>query len=542
MTNSIKNTLLKNYQVLIVLTIITLFTIISGVIYYLSLIEENQEEENNPSDEINSPVFDGYNLFVLEDKNLLTLKRSLKLLITDMEGEVIIEKDYLKEPRGLDVYPVELFNTTTVLLGADDGAVLWNFVTNTTYDLGFEGHHDLEYNVNYNTFFTMSWYATEIDGILYGFDVIKEYDWQGNLQWSLDTREFVSPTMWCPFQDSYGEIRDLTHGNTVFYDSEEDVIYYNSRNCNTFWKIDHKTGRILWALGEYGDFQLFDRRGNLREHLFFHAHSVEKIDVNTFILFDNDMHNQTDPTNFRSRILEIVVNETTMTANESWVWAAPVEYYTDIWGDADRLPNGNRLGTFGTETHPNTDIGPRLVEVTNEGEIVWELSYTTTEDYIYGIYRMERFRFTPTLSSQPNIKMLSTDSVNVSWQIWFNFRTKQQMKGLYAVYFDGTLIDSGLHTFEKWWLPSNLDVSLNNLSPSKHNLTVVLSDMMGGSTRNSVIIHDTTTSTTTQQTNLETTTSSMSKASNFSGLLAILLFISSLVVFIQIRKKRRKLE
>ncbi|MFX1284472.1 MAG: aryl-sulfate sulfotransferase [Promethearchaeota archaeon] len=542
MTNSIKNTLLNNYQVLIVLSIITLFTIISGVIYYLSLIEENQEEENNPSDEINSPVFDGYNLFVLEDKNLLTLNRSLKLLITDMEGEVIIEKDYLKEPRGLDVYPVELFNTTTVLLGADDGAVLWNFVTNTTYDLGFEGHHDLEYNVNYNTFFTMSWYATEIDGILYGFDVIKEYDWQGNLQWSLDTREFVSPTMWCPFQDSYGEIRDLTHGNTVFYDSEEDIIYYNSRNCNTFWKIDHKTGRILWALGEYGDFQLFDRRGNLREHLFFHAHSVEKIDANTFILFDNDMHNQTDPTNFRSRILEIVVNETTMTANESWVWAAPVEYYTNIWGDADRLPNGNRLGTFGTETHPNTDIGPRLVEVTNEGEIVWELTYRTTEDYMYGIYRMERFRFTPTLSSQPNIKMVSTDSVNVSWQTWFNFRTKQQMKGLYAIFFDGTLIDSGLYTFEKWWLPSNLDVSLNNLSPRKHNLTVVLSDMMGGSTRNSVIIHDTTSSTTTQQTNLETTTSSMAKTSSFSGLLAIILFISSLVVFIQIRKKRIELE
>jgi hypothetical protein len=472
--------------------------IISGTIYYLNILGKTQENDNHKpiiNEEPHNDVYEGYNIFVLQKKKQENNSRSLTLMITDMKGEVIIEKDYFKKPRGLDVYPVELFNATTVLLGADDGAVLWNFVTNTTFDLGFDGHHDLEYNANNNTFFSMSWYSinlTEFDSNKYGYDLIKEYNWQGVLQWSLNTRDFITPMMWCPLQDSYGNMRDLTHGNTVFYDSEEDVIYYNSRNCNTFYKIDHKTKKVLWALGEYGDFQLFDQYGNTREHLFFHAHSVEKIDNDTFILFDNDRHNQTNPENHRSRIVEITVDEETMTAYESWVWSAPIEYYTDIWGDADRLPNGNRLGTFGTETHPNTDIGPRLVEVNNSGDIVWEMDFQTTDNYQYGIYSMERFRFTPDISSPPDIRASAMDNITVSWQTWYNFRAKQHMKGSYMIYLNGTLIESGQHMFEKWWLPSNVTISLVNLSPGAHYLTAILTDEVGNTTWDSVSIHVTT--------------------------------------------------
>lgn len=486
---------MNNYRVLTVVTIIILFVVISGTIYYLNIVGKNPENDNNkpnPDGEPNSDIFDGYNLFVLQKKGQENNSKSLTLLITDMEGKVIIEKDYLKKPRGLDVYPVELFNATTVLLGADDGAVLWNFVTNTTFDLGFSGHHDLEYNANNDSFFTMSWYSINLTGIdmnIYGFDRINEYDWQGRLQWSLDTREFIFPRMWCPLQDSYGKTRDLTHGNTVFYDSEEDVVYYLSRNCNTFFKIDHKTKEVLWALGEYGDFQLFDQQGSPKKNLFFHAHSVEKIDTNTFILFDNDKHNQTNPVNFRSRIVEITVNETSMTANESWVWTAPVEYYTDIWGDADRLPNGNRLGTFGTQTHPDTNIGPRLVEVNDSGEIVWEMDFLTTDDYMYGIYSMERFRFTPSISSPADVWALVIDNVTVNWQTWYNFRAKQRMQGSYMVYLNDTLIESELHVFEKWWLPSDLTVRLDNLPPGAYNMTVVLADEVENTIRDSVTIH-----------------------------------------------------
>ncbi|MFX0015240.1 MAG: aryl-sulfate sulfotransferase [Promethearchaeota archaeon] len=495
MKNSKIRIISNHYRVAIVISIISLGVIFSGTIVLLSYLNENNNNDNNHNSSNNSvgEAFEGYNLFVLQYKSQHNESRSLTLFITDMEGKVIVEKKYQKEPRGLDVYPVELFNTTTVLLGDDDGAVLWNFVTNSTLDLGFSGHHDLEYNANNNSFFTMSWYSSETPDVSDGYerdgyDWIKEYDWHGNLKWSLNTQQFINLSMWCPHQDSYGKTRDITHGNTVFYDSKEDVIYYLSRNTNTFFKIDHKTKEILWSLGEYGDFQLIDQYGKTRENLFFHAHSVEKIDTNTFILFDNDRHNQTNPENYRSRIVEITIDEASMTAYESWEWAAPVEYYSDIWGDADRLPNGNRLGTFGTQTHPNTDIGPRLVEVNDSKHILWEMNFPTTADYMYGIYRMERFRLTPTIENLTEI-FTPVDSVNVSWQTWYNFRTKHPVEGFYEIYLDGQLIKNGVHVFKKWWLPSNLMMTLKNLSPGEHNVTAVIADEKGSMISDTVEIH-----------------------------------------------------
>lgn len=489
MKSTVKKVVFDHYRAIAVLSIFFLFLIFSGTIFVLNYLSVNINKPDNHHHTSDSDVFDGYNLFVLQKKNQQNQSdTSLTLLITDMEGEVVIAKDYLKEPRGLDVYPVELFNATTVLLGDDDGAVLWNFVTNTTHDLGFRGHHDLEYNVNNDTFFTMSWYSTTMpDGYKYGFDRMIEYNWYGSQKWFLNTRDFINTSWWCPHKDSYGEIRDLTHGNTVFYDSEEDVLYYLSRNCNTFFKIDHKTKNILWALGEHGNFTLFDQRGKERDNLFFHAHSVEKIDNNTFILFDNDSHNQTKRDNHRSRIVEIEVDETSMIARESWAWAAPEEYYSDIWGDADRLPNGNRLGAFGTNTHPNTDIGPRLVEVNETGDIIWELNYPTTDKYMYGIYRMERFRFTPTINLTE--WTTTTDNATLNWQTWYNFRTKHAVQGTNEIYFDGILIQKDSHMFNKWWLPSNLTITLNSLPPGTHNVTAVVIDEAGNIASNSVTIH-----------------------------------------------------
>ncbi len=59
-----------------------------------------------------------------------------------------------------------------------------------------------------------------------------------------------------------------------------------------------------------------------------HGHALEKISDDTFIYFDNDLHNQTDATNLRSRIMEIRLNEETMTANVSWEWIAPSDYFS----------------------------------------------------------------------------------------------------------------------------------------------------------------------------------------------------------------------
>ena len=436
-------------------------------------------------------VFDGFNLFVLEQRNRTDHddKRAI-LLITDMNGDIIAKNEIKTSYQYLADYSAEFVNSSTILIRIDDNLALWNYYTNFSQIFEVKGgHHDFEYNPLTNTFLTLEKiYTFDPNGTVYRFDEILEYNARGEIIWSLDTRSFIFPSHWCPYHDMIGGKVEITHANSLFWDLEEDIIFVNMRNTNTFYKIDHKTGKVIWGLGEYGNFSLFDKDGIKRSNLFYHAHSVEKVDDNTFILFDNNFHNQIKPMSSRSRIIEIKINETTMTANETWSWAAPKEYYCSYWGDADRLPNGNRLGAFGTRSHPDTQIGARLVEVNNEGELVWEMNFQNTEEYEYGVYRMERFRFSPISTEFKDIKIPEKENLTVLWQTWYNFRSKKIFNGSYTLLLDNEQIESGNHTFDKFWRPTNLTFELKQLKNGDHNLTLMLEDEEGHSSTNSINI------------------------------------------------------
>ncbi|NHJ12998.1 MAG: hypothetical protein EAX95_04940 [Candidatus Thorarchaeota archaeon] len=422
--------------------------------------------------------FDGYNLFVVQKMYVSQAKYEEYLVITDMAGNAVLEK---KLGNGLILadHPAEFINSTHILLATRTGAAFYDIVTDTFYEFAFSGHHEYEYNTEDNTIFTFQYNPVVIEESTYVFDRIVEFDLAGNLVWSLDTSTFISPDQWCPFSDSYPTGPDITHSNTIFYDEDEDVVYYNSRNTNTFYKINHTTGDVIWGVGEYGDYTMFNLYGVERDSLFYHAHSVEKVDDNTYILFDNDLHNQTDASSRASQILEITVDDLTMTANVTWAWTAPKEYWTLRWGDADRLPNGGKLGTFGTEMHPDTDLGARLVEVDDSGRIVWEMSFLNSDDVDWGIYRSERIRFKPTLSSPDDMMVLDGDSAVVSWDAWYNFRPKRSMPGSYDLYLNDLAIDSGSFEYDKYWRPEPLAFDLGVLSAGHNNVTLVVQDESG---------------------------------------------------------------
>ncbi|UCG90225.1 MAG: aryl-sulfate sulfotransferase [Candidatus Heimdallarchaeota archaeon] len=417
--------------------------------------------------------FEGYNLFELTDRQSDADKKK-RLLIISTEGEVFAE---LQDHQ----HPTKFLTPDTILCAKDIGnreanAVLWNIQDNTTQILDFYGHHDFEWNHNNDTCFAFVKYLIEIDGQEYEYDTIDEYNLAGELVWSLDTRSFIHHTQWCVFKDMVGDAADLVHSNTIFFDNEEDVFYYNPRNLNTFYKIDHSTGEVLWGLGEYGNFTLFDLNGKRKDSLFYHPHALEKVDENTFIIFDNNLHNKTGNINARSRMLEITINERTMTANESWMWIAPREYYTAVLCDADRLPNGNRLGTFGMDSHPNTNIGARIVEVNDTGHIVWEMNFPRNEGISYRVYQVDRFRFAPILNPTPDIRYDDNDLI-VTWQTWYNFRSNRQITEPYTIYLDDEPVYNGEHTFEKFWRPTNLTVNLGNLEIGTHHISVVFTDL-----------------------------------------------------------------
>jgi hypothetical protein len=78
--------------------------------------------------------------------------------------------------------------------------------------------------------------------------------------------------------------------------------------------------------------------------------------------------------------------------------------------------------------------------------------------------------------------------VTVNWQTWYNFRTKHRVQGSYEIYLDDLLIKNESHLFNKWWLPSTLSVTLDQLSSGEHNVTAIIADEEGNYATNTVII------------------------------------------------------
>jgi hypothetical protein len=428
-----------------------------------------------------SGFFDGYNLLAVARYNRTDGSLvNQSIIIADMDGIVVAEK-----PNVTMVPAAEFLNTTTIIFATDASepkASLWNFQTNVTQSLEVYGHHSFEYNPNSNTIFTYQDYNVQINGTYYKYDYIIEVDLEGNVVWWMDTRP-IMPIDWaCPYSDFAGSIVDLTHSNSIFYDPDSDVLYIHPRNLNTFYKINHTSSEVIWGLGEYGNFTLFDANGVEKDNLFYHAHAVEQVDDNTFILFDNDYHNQTDSNSKDSRILEITINQTTMTANESWSWTASDSYYAPYWGDADRLPNGNRLGVFGTITHPGAPgMGGRIVEVNAIGEVVWELNFPSSSEFYHGVYRAERFRYTPTIYPPTDLTAYEGEEVKTTWDVRYNFRPKWSVEGNYSIYLDSIEVENGSVFFDKLWRPAYLETNLGYLSIGTYNLTLAIYDEIGNS-------------------------------------------------------------
>ncbi|MCE7741914.1 MAG: hypothetical protein GOP50_05605 [Candidatus Heimdallarchaeota archaeon] len=439
----------------------------------LFVFDSFSSQANNESD---TDYFKGYNLFVLEtcDRDDWIFNKSL--IIADLEGNIYFQKVIGTDMVGLEVSP-EFINSTTILYSDSNGANLWNFETDEVVNLNIFSHHDLERNYAYDSYFSLSHYTVSYEDEQYLYDIVYEHSSSKELLWFFRTDLIVSPDQWCVYQGMSGDRRDLTHTNTVIYDEVDDSIYLQMRHVNSFYKIDHKTMSLIWSLGEYSNFTQYDINGQLKDILFYHAHALEKVNDNTYILFDNDQHNQTDALDQASRLLEITVDEERMIANVTWDWIAPKEYFCKIWGDCDLLPNGNFQGTFGTHNHPDTNLGARLVEVNRNGEIVWKMDFARTPNETYGIYQTDRFRFAP-IVSEPRLVKEQTHQY-VEWDVWYNFRAKTEFSGKYYITVDGTLVETDQITFPRYWQSTNVRYYLNDTDDEIEEISLVVEDEAG---------------------------------------------------------------
>ena len=455
------------------------FFLCTNTLFQMKANIETIEQDNSTLEILlTDDAFEGYNLFVLERRNDQENEiLNQTILITDLEGNIYLSREFPKTT-SLDYLNIEFINSTTLLYGDFSDAKIWNIETNYTKSISMYGHHDYEKNYANDTYFAISKYVANIEGIDYLFDIVREYTEEGTVVWQLDTRNFTSHEYWCPYEDMVETWRDITHTNTVFYDEDEDMIYISCRSINTIYKIDHKTKEVVWSLGEYGNFRLFNRYGNEIDIMFYHQHALEKIDENSFLIFDNDEHNQTDNQNKQSRLLEFQIDTEKMFANVTWDWIAPETYYTGWYGDCDLLPNNNRLGTFGTSWHPGTRIGARLVEVDYDGKIVWKMDFDKISSESFVIYSMERFHFAP-IVSEPRITDYGTNGSLVEWDIWYNFRSKTHFQGEYFITIDDELVETATIDFPKYWKPTTKSFHLDESYKDIQEISLVVADEGG---------------------------------------------------------------
>ncbi|MDP7111290.1 MAG: aryl-sulfate sulfotransferase, partial [Myxococcota bacterium] len=207
-------------------------------------------------------------------------------------------------------------------------------------------------------------------------DVILELDGDGEVVWEWHAADHIP-----------NATIEHVHGNMALLGRDETAIFFNALLTRSFYKIDRESGEILWTFGEGGDFTI----GTPHDWPWVSfAHAPQLLPDGHVLMYDNGGVENHD----FSRIVEYALDEESMTAELVWEYPGELaddHWYTQFWGDADRLANGNTLVTAGSVIPMDTPS--RLFEVTADGAVVWQLEMASpSEGGLAGSYSSERIR------------------------------------------------------------------------------------------------------------------------------------------------------
>src|SRR5882724_10659399 len=167
--------------------------------------------------------------------------------------------------------------------------------------------------------------------------------------WSLDHVP-ITDTDVQPEED----LLDYFHMNSITLDVDGNYLI-SARHTNTVYKVDRRTGEIIWRLGgRKSDFRMGDGA------TFAWQHDVELESPNTYRMFDNET-SRTEPAK-HSRVLWIKVDPRTRVATMIRQLEHPDGLAAVVEGGSQRLPNGNTEVSWGS--------AGRVSEFTADGSLV----------------------------------------------------------------------------------------------------------------------------------------------------------------------------
>lgn len=206
------------------------------------------------------------------------------------------------------------------------------------------------------------------------------------------------------YQETYAKVlkspgKDWSHSNSIFYDEKTDSAIWSARHLDVVMKLNMKTGKLEWLLGNHDDWSEAEQKLLLKPigdnfQWQYHQHAAKLTPQGTILLFDNGNYRarpgqeRQKPEDSYSRVVEYKVDEEKMTVEQVWVYgeAADERFHSPFICDVDWLPQtGNVLVTDGgrikdKEGKPSINIiagqhWVRIVELSHEkpASKLWEI-------------------------------------------------------------------------------------------------------------------------------------------------------------------------
>lgn len=266
----------------------------------------------------------------------------------------------------------------------------------------------------------------------------------------------------------FDNVYDVNHVQVLDKDS---TVILSSRDTSAFIKVDMTSGDEIWVCGgRWGTMDLIDEFGTkwpAGTSLWNGQHNVEYIGDSSYAVFDDGSNMTLSSSIFNqvleaSRLLIVKVDEDMNSAQI--VWTYDLGAYTPYFGDNDRLPTGNMLGTMwvkGIKT-PSMDYQARIVEVTRASkEVAWEMSIfgndaekPLKESDGWSIYSSDRYYKSPLVFG------VTCDPRQLSFDVLSSFREYSVYPGNYSV-FDtrGQVHATGKFNFRPVWEPTRVGVN-----------------------------------------------------------------------------------
>ena len=196
--------------------------------------------------------------------------------------------------------------------------------------------------------------AVVLDGIVQEVDIESG---EVIFEWHSLEHVALEESYWEPKEDQEGAF-DYFHINSVDLFGEEHLLV-SARRTSTVYKVDRKTGEIVWRLG--GKSSDFDMGGGTRTD---YQHDARHHPDGTTTIFDNGSVSWGE----QSRGVVVEIDEDAMSATLVGEYTHPNKMFSDTQGNLQELANGNVFVGWGSE--------PNFSEFSRDGELVFDANFS----------------------------------------------------------------------------------------------------------------------------------------------------------------------